>query len=43
MTTVAQGAELPNPFFLEMNCAEHNGDLFGKNLFPILHVERRDF
>jgi hypothetical protein len=34
--------KVPNQF-LEMVCAENNGDHFGLNLFPVPHAERPDF
>jgi hypothetical protein len=34
--------KVPNPM-LETVCAENNGDIFGKNLFPIPHADKADF
>jgi len=34
--------KVPNPL-QEMDCAENNGDHFGKSLFPIPHADTPDF
>jgi hypothetical protein len=34
--------KVPNPM-LETVCAENNGDIFGKNLFPVPHADKADF
>ena len=34
--------KVPNPM-QETVCAENNGDIFGKNLFPIPHADKADF
>jgi len=34
--------KVPNPM-LETVCSENNGDIFGKNLFPVPHADEPDF
>jgi hypothetical protein len=42
LAMVQRWRKVPNPL-LEQACAENNGDIFGKNLFPIPHADTADF